>query len=302
MKFFYGKLSIFCILACLALAGCNCDDDDARFSEVKGKPIEFDFNVVTEEHGLTRSTALSTSNVIVWVTVNAGTNWYPYKYDSAKNLWVPVSSPITWTEKTMTVYAAVRYDIDYSNPVWSNTFTVKPDQSSEANKNISDFLGTRQHITYTSGRINLTLQHRVAKLVVQAQLDASDQVSNLKTCVTHQGGVYNNVTDPGTYFTTGTVTCGDMNVDLLGTGAANYFTLYKDNSGVLIDNVSGLVASRTATFYAYMLPLEEKIRPFFRFSYNNAYNYTPSLTYNQGGMALDGGCISCVTIIMPNVP
>lgn len=314
------------------MSACSNETDEGSmldFSEVKGKPIEFDFKGITEEYGITRSTALPTS-VTVWVTTDAGEHWYPYIWDNDKKLWKPKSTAVKWTSKTMTIYAAVRGDL--TDDTWSNTFTIKSDQRLLENLLKSDFLGARQHATYTSGRISMTLQHRVARLVVLAQVGANDSKANLLTCQTNtsQISMHNAAAVAGTavYPITGTISCGNNNVDVLANVQStetegeeeithfskedpqyyDVFNLYKDNNIVPteIDNVSGLDNNRTAVFVAYFLDMGlGKIQPGLKFTYlknQTYYELAPLITLEQGGIGVEKGRTSCITIFMPALP
>lgn len=318
----------------ILLTACNSEIEDISsldFSEVQGKPIEFNFNGITENFGLTRSTSLNPEGIIVWVSTNEGANWYPYIWDNSKQLWKPKNTAVTWTSKTMTIYAAVRYDLTGSNPSWSNTFTIVANQSTEANLNKSDFLGARQHVTYTSGRISMTLQHRIAKFVVLTQLDEGDNKDNLVSCITDNCVVRVKNTAPSgiaghqVFPLTGTISCGSNNVDIRAnvqsvetisetetithypmdnTDYYDVIQFYKDASteATSIDHVSGLINNRTAVFTAYFLDQGAKKYPGLKFTYNKSgtyYIFQPNLQYEQGGIGVDGGCINCLTLFFP---
>lgn len=316
----------FLLLALLLVVACTNEDIDVSeldFSEVKGKPIQFDFKGIIDENGITRSTPLPTG-VTVWVSIDEGQHWYPYIWDQDKQLWKPKSTAVTWTNKTMTIYAAVRYDLN--SDTWNNTFIIKPDQSAKENYDKSDFLGARQHVTYTSGRISMTLQHRVVKLVVLAQLPEGVAKENLLTCATIASSVVvqkTATTGIGRFPITGTVNCGGLNVDVesnkeikegdvvtaFPSDDDNYYNsiqFYKENTiqATNIDGISGLDNSRTAVFCAYFLNQPKKVIGL-KFTYNKSgtiYSLTPSFRFEQGGIGLEAGCISCITLFINVAP
>lgn len=322
----YSILSsiVLCISGLCLQTACNNEDDRAEmldFNEVQGRQIEFDFKGITEEYGITRSTPLPTS-VTVWVTTDEGRYWYPYIWDESKKLWKPKSTAVTWTNRIMTIYAAVRGDL--TDDTWSNTFTIQPNQTTSENLLKSDFLGARQHVSYTSGRITMTLQHRIAKLIVLAQLDTADDKANLNTCETISSSIriQNTAsTGHGKIPITGSITCGGLNVDvnaniqqtvdeeiIYSQDDAQYYDFikfYKDNNANAadIDKISGLASERTAVFYAYFINQSKKAIGL-KFTYNKngtTYTLSPNFRYEQGGIGLEAGCNSCITLFMPQV-
>lgn len=278
----------------LAFLSTSCEEnvmdveDDKMFNSVKGKPIDFEFNGI-EEAGKTRAYGVVDPSATVWVSVDNGNTWNSYTYDSEKHLWKATGTPITWQQKTMTVYAYVRYDGGKTE----TTLTIQADQTNKGALLSSDFLGCREQITYTTGRISLTMKHRVAKLVVHAQVYDGDNPANLTACTT-----------TATFATTGTISCGDMNVNLIkGEDNLSVIKLYRVNGEEDYDVAEQLDPlldyDKTVTFVAYLFPL-------------GGVNTTTNLTFKYGsltgtttvgynlttGITLDAGACTCYTVYL----
>ena len=242
---------------------------------MKGKPVDLQFNI-EGKGGFTRASDLSQS-VNVYVTADAGDTWCKYVYSNSDKLWKPATgeTPIIWQEKEITLFAIVRYD---GKGITDETVSVNANQTTYSNFANSDFLGCRETFTYNSGKITLTLKHRVAKLRVVAYNCPTENANQLLTCTT-----------AAAFATAGTYSLGYSNVELTaGETPTSTIQLYREKK-----------EGNTVYFAAYLFPIPGNTTTNLTFTLNGKTG-TTTVAYNlTSGITLDSGCITQYEVFLP---
>lgn len=261
-------LSLIVMIVCL----WSCSDDSDEHDACLGKPLEFNA-IIQDERSDTRSSALPTSDEI-FITADEGNNWCKYTYDSDTQTWKPATgqTPIVWTEPTMTIFAIVRHDGGSTGAA----VTINADQSTSANYYASDFLGARETYSYTSGKIDLVLKHRVSKLTVIARNSPASDLACTTTLALP---------------TSGTFTLGYSDVDF-SSNAETTSTIKLFQEGYDTSN-------KIAYFSAYLFPQVGLKTGFVFTSGGKSITITVEYNLNDFGVALDNGCITRYDITLP---
>ena len=237
-----------------------------------GQPVEFEFSL-GDADGQTRSTTPLPVNETVYVTPDKGTTYYLYQYDDLEERWKCAGTPtdhskiLTWTATNMNLWAFVGNN-GFGAP------NIEADQANEGFED-SDFLGSFGTYTYTTGVVRMTLEHKVARLVVKVtgSLDPS-----MLTCTTNSA-----------FPTSANISLGESSVSLTAGATTAAFKLYrstftKDNSNA---------ANNTTYFTAYLMPNE---------SFSTAFTLKcATLTYTSSTILvpLRAGKTSQVNIALP---
>lgn len=255
-------LKILIILLVPGIYGCS-ELDKEQCSDYIGQPIEFDF-CFGDSNTVTRS-LIDKANTVVYVSPDQGTTYYAYTRGVSGRWECNNNSPLRWSGKTMKLWAIVRHD----NTVMSSsstTTTVEADQAAEGFEN-SDFLACVGTYTYTTGTIQMTLQHKVAHLVVNVTncFDAS-----LMACET-----------TAELPTTGQINVGtdDVTLSEQSGSATGKIKLYRTSYNT---------TTSTATFEAYLLP-RTTLGSGFKLTCGNTFNITYTTAGSASDVKLEGG-------------
>ena len=270
-------LPISVMIMLIGICGCSQDMESDDFF-VKGKILELDVSVQGEQGGTrAESTSPLSTSETLYVTADDGAHWCKYTYDGS-GLWKPASgeTPISWTTTSMTLFAFVRHD----GGTTGTSLTIKSDQSNKTNFDASDFLGSRETYSYSSGKVKLVLSHRVAKLTVIARNSPGTDLTCTTTEALPTSGVYE---------------LGYSNVDISSSADSPTSTiqLYQENYDAV---------NKIAYFSAYVFP-KVGLKTNLTFT-SGGKTATTKVSYNlpDFGVALDEGCITRYDVTLPNRP
>lgn len=215
---------VLVLLSVLLFSGC--EQFDPYDNSIVGEPVNIDF-VFGDGKGGTRA-VLETSKV-VYVTIDK-VNYYKYTYDDVDSRWeCNEGSKLTWTGNTMKIYAIARSEGESVNS--TSIYANQRDNGLES----SDFLACCGTFTYTSGTLKMTLEHKVAKLLVRVSncVDASKMTcETISTSVSLDGSI--------------SLDESDISITPLST-STNSIKLYRSGYNT---------SDNTVEFVAYMLPQE----------------------------------------------
>ena len=245
----------YILLAVLFLAGLmGCSEYDAPEEELSGRhPISFDFHFA-DSSAQTRTSSLDGANIVVYVSRDKAT-WYPYTRGVTGRWECNTENPLTWTGKTMKLWAVVRND---NADMSSSTTTIVSDQATNGYDG-SDFLACVGTYTFTTGTVKMTLEHKVAHLVVNVSncYDAS-----LMACETVEA-----------FPTIGQIGVGPDDITLTGqtSSATSVIKLFRTSFDT---------STNTARFEAYLLP-QASLGTAFKLTCGT----TSAITYTTAGLA-----------------
>ena len=252
----------FVVWIAFMLAGCS-EMDESLDMHYRNIPIRLSFSFANDGD-ITRSTSLST---IKTVYVYNGTNYYPYVYNYDNGQWECNSeTPLTWSGTQMKLWAFVRND---NVSMASNSMTgIIPDQATNGIDG-SDFLACVGTYNYSTGTVNMTLNHKVAKLVVNVTncYDASVVTCKTVSAIPTQGQII--------------VGENDVTVSPAETPNPSDITLYR---------TSYSLTEKTAQFTAYLIPQS---------NFTTKYHITcGTINYDTNDITVDlvGGKTSTVDI------
>lgn len=224
--FIWNLLVLVCLLS--ICAGCT-DFDKYWDTDYRNVPIQFNFSFADEGTGMTRGvTSLSTSKTVY---VYDGTTYYPYVYNFDRGRWECNSdTPLTWSDTQMKLWAFVRND---NTSMATSTETNVASNQAQAGFEGSDFLACVGTYDYTTGTVNMTLEHKIAKLVVKVTncYDASQMTCATVSAISTQGQI--------------TIGQNDITVAPKTGSSTNAITLFRSDYNA---------TEKTAEFTAYLLP------------------------------------------------
>ncbi len=271
------------LLSLLSLCACSSDDDSEGL-EVIGKPMTFDISFAGDiGEGRTRAaTALSTDRK-VYISTDAGKTFYEYGYNTSSGLWEaekkynPVTEAwettdgIIWTSSSMIIYALAFVD-NRKMVNGSTTVEINADQTTEAALNQSDFYGVVTPVTYTTGKVSLTLQHQVGRLQVEVTNCKSPSTMTCQLATAR--------------YTVGTVTVGNERIEVTSQNTAGTIMFYRKAT-----------TSTTATFVANIFELGNLAGNVTIVDDGNTYN---AAIQTRGGLAVDPGYITQINVRLLN--
>lgn len=322
------KKSTYLLFAAAMLYASCCSDNDEMTSDKYfagyGKPMQI---TLGEEgnNGTTRGTTPLSTNKTVFITPDVGqTKWYAYTYDSGLGLWkatkefnstngttwtsTTTTQGLIWTSENMLLYAVVRNDskptATDAGPLTDN-MVIAADQTTEAKFNAQAVLGTVERVTYTTGKISLTLHHILGKVVCDVSNITSPDSwtctswgagqhstpSNNDNNGTVNGEMGNNVNDVwGYYFSQGKLSIGDDQFTFQPIqGSLENFQCWRFYSNA---------SNKKAKFCCWMIPLSNVGVCFcFKLVNGSTVKYTKNRAY--GGVALLPGCTTTQFVDLP---
>lgn len=276
---YFHRLLIF---VCVSIM-YSCDNsDDMDDNSVTCKPVRFEINMESEEP-MTRSMNVSGKNV--YISTDEGETYYEYSYSSTSGLWEAqrkynsetsaweATEGITWVSSAMLIYAIVRNDTQPM--VKGSTITLLADQSTEANLNTSDFYGVVTQISYTTGKVSLTLKHQVGRLRVSV---ANCKAPNTMTCriVQEQN-------------TIGTITTGDDKITVTDQATPAAITMYREVTSSTTVNFHANLFTKMAFGGASKAKCLEII--------DNGTTYSIPVR-TTGGISIDPGYITIMNVTL----
>lgn len=314
------RQSLLLMAIAMLLSSCNSDDEIPVGSNGfvgYGKPMQINVSLQDGE-GITRSSYLGTSKT-VFITPDIGRGkWYAYNYDSTTGLWKATkeftstdggatwsnttsTQGMIWTAETMLIYAVVRND---NLPTASNAgpltdaMSLDADQTTSEKFNKQAILGTFERVTYTTGKIKLTLQHILGRVVCNVDNCPSSQNW---TCTSWGAGQHStnpsysngemgkNVNDTyGYYFRQGYLSIGDDQFNFQPVrGTLTNFQCWRFYA-----------QGNNTKFCCWMIPITTMGVSFcFKLEYGNKTYYTKNNAY--GGVSLLPGKTTTQNVTLP---
>ncbi len=270
----------------MAFLGCD-KADDIQEMRPTARPVMFDFSLEgenSERGSLTRTDYLSSSKK-VYVSIDEGATYYEYGYNSTSGLWEAErkynsetsawesTDGITWSSSSMLFYAIVRND---DTPMTQGaTISLMGEQTTLANLNASDFYGVVTQVSYTTGKVSLTLKHQVARLKISVTNCASPAGM---TC-----------TSNATLTTSGTITTGSDKISVTSLGTEQTIKFYLQEYDT---------SAKTAVFVANILP-RGGLTGSFTLTTSAGNQYTVTIA-TSGGITLDPGRTTIMNVKLPN--
>lgn len=221
------SLLILVSLLCFCV-GCT-DFDKYWDTNYRNVPIQFNFSFADEGSGITRGVTSLATNKTVYVY--DGTTYYPYVYNFDRGRWECNSdTPLTWSGTSMKLWAFVRND---NASMATSTETAIASNQAQAGFEGSDFLACVGTYDYTTGTVNMTLEHKIAKLVVKVTncYDASQMTCATVSAISTQGQI--------------TIGQNDITVAPKTGSSTHAITLFRSDYNA---------TEKTAEFTAYLLP------------------------------------------------
>lgn len=254
------------ILVCLLCFCVGCTDFDKYWdTNYRNVPIQFNFSFADEGSGITRGVTSLATNKTVYVY--DGTTYYPYVYNFDRGRWECNSdTPLTWSGTSMKLWAFVRND---NASMATSTETAIASNQAQAGFESSDFLACVGTYDYTTGTVDMTLEHKVAKLVINVTncYDASKM-----TCTTVSA-----------LPTQGQISQGENDITITPKTGSN-------TSAITLFRTDYDATEKTAEFTAYLLPQN---------NFTTKYHITcGSINYDTSDLTVDlvGGQTSTITI------
>ena len=306
--------------AAMLFTACSSDNDeltsDKHFAGY-GMPMQISLGEEGMD-GTTRGTTPLSTTKTVFITPDVGqTKWYAYTYDSGLGLWkatkefnstngttwtsTTTTQGLIWTSENMLLYAVVRNDskptATGAGPLTDN-MEIAADQTTQAKFNNQAILGTVERVTYSTGKISLTLHHILGKVVC----DVSNITSPASwTCTSWGCGMHStpynngemgeNVNDTyGTYFRQGKLSIGDDQFTFTPIqGSLTNFQCWRFFADA---------TNKKARFCCWMIPLNNVGVSFcFKLVNGGTVKYTKNKAY--GGVALLPGCTTTQFVTLP---
>ncbi len=213
------------VASLLLIAGLvSCSEKDEAQPQGIGAPIQFDFQFAGPG---TKTRASLSNNKVVYVTTD-GSKYYTYSYDDSDERWECNSSDkLLWTGNSMQLYAIAR------DEGGSLTMTTIEANQRDNGYDDSDFLACGGTYNYTAGKLKMTLEHKVSKLVVNVTncYDASKMTcETVSTAIPTSGSIG--------------LTASDVAITALAS----------PTSGIKLNRTTYDTGNNTAEFVAYLLP------------------------------------------------